>query len=249
MGDFISGPHRLQCNGMATVAITSSSEQDAKDYAQVIGTHASSWVITPEDFRSPAASVLKDVHGLLLTDGPDIDPSFYGELPLTEARHQISTARDTLEMHLLNQALERDMPVLGICRGMQLLNVGFGGKLLQDIPGHDCEATDGESESPRHLIYLSPGSKLAAILGMGGFFRVNSQHHQGLREAQKSPRLLASAYCLEDAIIEGLESPEHGWVVGVQCHPELQDEVPKVFGNLFVSFAERAEAYGRARER
>ena len=94
-----------------------------------------------------------------------------------------------------------------------------------------------------HPIYLSPGSKLAAMLGTGGFFRVNSLHHQGLREAQKSPRLLASAYSLEDVVIEGLESPKHSWVVGVQFRPERQDEVPTVFKNLFRAFVERAEGY------
>ena len=111
-------------------------------------------------------------------------------------------------------------------------------------PGHNIELKDGHWASAHHSIFLSPGSKLAAILGMGGFFRVNSLHHQGLREAQKAPRLLASAYCVEDGIIEGLESPDHRWVVGVQCHPERHDEVPKAFVNLFTAFVERAEAYG-----
>ena len=175
--------------------------------------------------------------------GPDIDPGMYGESSDPGAELQVSRGLDTLEMGVLRCALERDMPVLAICRGMQLLNVAFGGKLLQDLPGHRVELKEGRWASAPHHIYLSPGSKLAAILGIGGFFRVNSLHHQGLREPQKSPRLLASAYSLEDAVIEGLESPEHSWVVGVQCHPERQDEVPPVFKNLFLSFVERAEGY------
>ena len=148
------------------------------------------------------------------------------------------------ELGLLGFALKRDMPVLGVCRGMQLLNLFFGGGLPRDVPGHGPELRDGRWEAVQHSIYLSPGSKLAAMLGMGGFFQVNSLHREGLREAQKSPRLLASAYSLEDGIIEGLESPEHSWAVGVQCQPERQGEVPKAFANLFVSFLERAEAYG-----
>ncbi len=179
----------------------------------------------------------------MLTGGPDIDPFNYNESRTHEESLELEKGLDALEFGLLRYALEHDMPVLGICRGMQLLNVAFGGKLLQDIPGHKAESKDGHWESVHHSIYISPGSKLAAILGMGGFFRVNSRHHQGLREAQKSPRLLASAYSLDDAIIEGVESPEHSWVVGVQCHPERQDEVPKAFANLFLAFTDRVEGY------
>ena len=76
-----------------------------------------------------------------------------------------------------------------------------------------------------------------------GFFKVNSLHHQGLKEAQRAPRLMTTAYQVEDGLIEGLESPEHSWVIGVQCHPERQDEVPKLFGNLFLGLHERAENY------
>ncbi len=83
---------------------------------------------------------------------------------------------------------------------------------------------------------------------MAGFFRVNSIHHQGLKEAQKSPRLMASAYGVDDGLIEGLESPEHSWVVGLQCHPERQDEVPGLFANLFTAFGERAEEFTLANE-
>ena len=97
-----------------------------------------------------------------------------------------------------------------------------------------------------HQIYLSPGSKSAAIIGMAGFFRVNSRHHQGLREAQRSPKLMTSAYGVEDGLVEGLESPNHRWVIGLQCHPERQDEVPRIFANLFEAFGERAANYAEA---
>ena len=92
-------------------------------------------------------------------------------------------------------------------------------------------------------IYVAPGSRLAKVLGAGGFVRVNSYHHQGLFEAQRSPRLMSIAYTLDDGLIEGLESPEHSWVIGLQCHPELQDEVPRSFANLFAGFHDRAEMY------
>ena len=231
---------------MAVIAITSSDERDARGYIEAVSAYAQARLIVPRDLSSPSDRLLGGVGGLLLTDGHDIDPALYGESPDPEAELELAREHDGLELGLLRYALARDMPVLAICRGMELLNVAFGGNAVQDIPGHKAEASDGIWISARHSIFLSPGSKLASILGMGGFFRVNSRHHQGLWEAQKAPRLLASAYSLEDGVIEGLESPEHSWVVGVQCHPERQDEVPPAFRNLFVAFGERAEGYGRA---
>ena len=228
---------------MAVIAITSSDERSARRYIEAVSAYAQARLIVPRDLSSPSDKLLEEVGGLLLTDGPDIDPILDGESPDPEAGLERARELDDLELGLLRCVLERDMPVLAICRGMELLNVAFGGKVAQDIPGHKAEASDGIWVSVRHSIYLSPGSKLASILGMGGFFRVNSRHHQGLWEAQKSPRLLASAYSLEEGVIEGLESPEHSWVVGVQCHPERQDEVPPAFRNLFVAFGERAEEY------
>lgn len=231
---------------MAILAIVSNNELNARKYIQAVAGQVQTRLITPQDMFAPPEAVLSDAGGLLLTGGPDVDPVNYNESRDSEAGLELAEALDTLEFGLLRYALEHDMPVLAICRGMQLLNVAFGGKLLQDIPGHKAELKGGHWESVHHSIYISPGSKLAAILGMGGFFRVNSRHHQGLREAQKSPRLLASAYSMDDAIIEGLESPEHSWVVGVQCHPERKDEVPKAFANLFLAFTERVEGYNQA---
>ena len=186
---------------------------------------------------------LSGAGGLYLCGGGDIHPLTYGMDPDPGVSLDLCPEFDSLELGLLNAALQRDMPVLGICRGMQLLNVAFGGSLLQDAPGHRSPG-DEDEDSLKHMVYLSPGSKLAAILGTGGFFRVNSLHRQGIKEAQKAPALLASAYSLEDGLIEGLESPGHSWVLGVQFHPERTNEVPKAFNNLFESFNDRVEDYG-----
>ena len=144
---------------------------------------------------------------------------------------------------LLKPALEADMPVLCISQGMQALNVALGGTPAQRVAGHGPVEEDGDPVSSYHRIFISPGSKLAAVVGSGGFVRVNSRHHLGVREAQKAPLLMASAYSLEDGVIEALESPDHRWVIGVQFHPERRKELPPHFDRLFVSLTERAQEY------
>lgn len=227
---------------MGIVVVTSQDEDNAKRYVEALGNHAKTRLITPRDVSSPARTLMEGAGGLLLTGDWDIDPSLYGESVDDEARLKLAKELDQLELGVLRYALEQDIPVLALCRGMQLLNVALGGKLIQDIAGHRSVPTEDGLDPARHQIYVAPGSKLAATLGLGGFFRVNSVHHQGLREAQKAPRLLASAYSVEDGIIEGLESPDHRWVLGVQCRPERQDEVPTAFANLFYVLERRAEA-------
>ena len=141
---------------------------------------------------------------------------------------------------LLLAALAVDMPVLATGSGMHLLNAGFGGDPASTIDRH--EPAD-ESEPLRHQIYLSPGSKVAAIIGSAGMFRVNSRHSLGLREPQRAIRLMSIAYQLDDGVIEGLESKEHSWVIGVQFLPERADELPASFNNLFLGLVERADEF------
>ena len=228
---------------MTKVAITSADLRNSRRYVQVmenVGAEIS--LLMPPDER-PAHRILEGVGGLMLTGGPDVNPALYGAESDPNANLELCPALDDLELRLLDYALGHDMPVLAICRGMQLLNVACGGRLIQDLPGHKAEDVDGCWQPERHLIYLAPGAKSAAVVGSAGFFRVNSLHHQGLREAQRSPQLMTSAYSVEDGLIEGLESPAHSWVIGLQCHPERQDEVPRSFANLFAGFYERAEMY------
>ena len=149
---------------------------------------------------------------------------------------------------LLDAALAVDMPVLLTGKGMYLLNAAFGG----EAPGNDelARFTGGDSPTTdrqgRRQIYLSPGSKMAAIIGSAGMFRVNSAAwncRMGLREPQRAERLMSIAYQLDDGIIEGLESKEHSWVIGVQFLPERAEEVPASFNNLFLGLVERAEDF------
>ena len=141
---------------------------------------------------------------------------------------------------LLRAALDDDMPVYAVGDGMHLLNAAFGGKPAQAVREHYEVVEDSGAASAYHHIYIAPGSRLAAVVGSGGFVRVNSRHRKGIHEAQKSPLLLASAYSLDDGVIEALESSRHRWVIGVQFRPERRMEVPPHFDRLFQSLLERA---------
>jgi putative glutamine amidotransferase len=231
---------------MTAIAITSADLRNPRRYAQVMeALGAEVRLLTPQDNR-PTKELMRGIGGLLLPGGPDVDPVLYRAEPDPDAGLEVCRPLDDLDLRVLEYALAHDMPVLAICRGMQLLNVAFGGQLIQDLPGHRAEQQDERQAPQKHIIYLAPGAKAAAIIGSAGFFRVNSWHHQGLREAQRSPRLMSTAYSVDDGLIEGLESPEHSWVIGLQCHPERQDEVPRTFANLFAAFLERAEIYSSA---
>ena len=233
---------------MATVAITSVSEQNARCYVDAMQeTGAQTRLLLPDLCSGRTAEeLMRGVGGLLLSGGPDIHPGRYGQNADPEAGLELDPDLDALEFLVLQHALAQDMPILAICRGMQMLNVAFGGRLIQDLPGHCAEDNMQDAGPITHQIYVAPGAKAAAIIGSAGFFRVNSEHHQGLMEAHRAPRLMSTAYCVDDGIVEGLESPEHSWVIGVQCHPERRDEVPRSFFNLFAGLHDRAEMFSEA---
>lgn len=231
---------------MPIIAVTATGPTEAEPYAASIATRGGIVkTLFPKTFTS-LQHELEGISGLLLCGGYDVQPQLYGEEAELGGVQETYAQRDEMEMALLRYAIEHDMPVLGICRGMQLINVVMGGKLIQDLPGHSTGHYPGPGEKPIvHPVYVSPGSRLGAIIGAGAIYRVNSLHHQGLKEPQRAPGLLASAYSPDDGIVEALESPEHPWLVGVQCHPERESEVPKSFLKLFdwlIGWAERYEA-------
>ena len=144
---------------------------------------------------------------------------------------------------LVEAAIESGMAVLCISGGLHLLNEVFGGGPAAPVGSHGPVEDEGRPGSAYHRIFIAPGSKLAAIVGSGGFVRVNSRHAYGITEAVRSPRLAASAYSLEDGVVEALESPEHRWVIGVQFRPDLRGEIPPHFDRLFQSLIDRAVEY------
>jgi gamma-glutamyl-gamma-aminobutyrate hydrolase PuuD len=167
---------------------------------------------------SGAGAAMAGFAGLLLTGGVDVDPALYGDVPRPETE-AVDRARDEFELTLLRQALEADLPVLAVCRGHQLLNVCLGGSLQQHIEGDGHRWREDEPvTSSWHEIEIAGDSKLRQIYGARRV-SVNSRHHQGVTRERLSSRLTCTALS-PDGFVEGLESPEQRWVVGVQWHPE-----------------------------
>jgi putative glutamine amidotransferase len=193
---------------------------------------------TQEDKRSPyrkaldAVSIqpvenvttLAGLDGLLLAGGHDVGPALYGALPQPET-DEPDRDRDSLETALLREALDRDLPILAICRGLQLLNAALGGTLVQHIEGHRCP---GQQEV--HPITIASHSRLASILEVDEYI-VNSRHHQSVDHVASGLIVAARA---PDDVIEALELPGKRFVLAVQWHPE--DRMGGADAKLFEAF-------------
>lgn len=176
------------------------------------------------DVDENPGAVLGELQGLVLTGGADVDPALYGEVrhPATD---MAEPGRDDFELALARSAMDRDVPLLAICRGMQVLNVAAGGTLVQDIPTEVATALGHRVETPKdaiaHQISMASGSRLESILSGGPHAAretaVNSRHHQAVRRLATS--LTASATA-PDGIVEAIELPGARFCVGVQWHPE-----------------------------
>ncbi len=178
---------------------------------------------------------LRGFNGLVLTGGDDVDPALYGEArhPKTEKPDR---ERDQVEKELLAEALEVDLPVLAICRGLQLLNVFHGGDLIQHLDTvKRHRQSRGVLSKPVHDIFIEPDSLLYSIAGTQRW-QVNSRHHQAAR--RPGNYLVVSARDVEDGTIEALERPDKRFVLGVQWHPENQALVDAGQLGIFERFGE-----------
>jgi putative glutamine amidotransferase len=157
--------------------------------------------------------------GLLLMGGTDVNPKRYGAAAQA-ATDSPDDERDEIELELIHNAIENDLPIFAICRGLQILNVYHGGTLIQHLSSADRHDSRNQDPGvPVHDVNIEPGSLLADIAG-GTCWRINSRHHQAAEKIGDGLRI--SAHDSEDGTVEGLERPDRRFVVAVQWHPEDQ---------------------------
>ena len=196
-------------------------------------------------FMFPLGIASEDLHqlaalcdGILFTGGPDIHPFHFGEETLSKCG-EVSAPRDQLELELLSAALSGKKPILGICRGIQLINIGLGGSIYQDLESQLsgsrqilCHRQPYPAAIPSHYVTVTPGSLLESITGSDRL-EVNSLHHQAIHTL--APGLTASAYS-SDGLIEAAEMPGYPFLLGVQWHPEFLFSVQKSAEEIFKAF-------------
>ena len=223
------------------IGITFSSKSihgTAKNYPRAIKDHGG---IPRILYPGVPDSEFADIDGLLLTGGPDIAPSYFGE-----KRHEttdVKPARDKLELSLFKWAIEKDLPVFGICRGIQVMSVAMGGSLYQDIPSHFTDHLTHKimknTDDSWHEIKIQRESLLNQI-ACENATTVNSRHHQALKVIGKGFDVTAQS---RDGIIEAIEDKSKKFMLGVQYHPERMcktAESREHRGKLFKAFIQAA---------
>ena len=198
-------------------------------------------LLTPPIGPEGAGLALGPLDGLVLTGGHDLDPQWYDAHP-SPALGPVDPNRDEFELALFHAARDRDLPILGICRGLQLVNVAMGGTLYQDLPSEQPGGIHHDSVVPRdartHSISITAGSRLHNALGTHELV-TNSFHHQAIRDLAAG--LVVTAHA-DDGVIEGVEgSTNEGWLLAVQWHPEeMHAEVRSPDRGLFRALVEQA---------
>lgn len=176
--------------------------------------------------------------GFLFSGGPDPHPFLFGEETHRDCG-TVSMARDSMELRLLDRAMAAQKPILGICRGIQIINIGLGGDIFQDIPSQTEAAFPIAHKQPyyynipSHHVDASPGTLLCKLAGNHSRLEVNSMHHQAVRSP--APGLIVSGRS-PDGLIEALEKPDYPFFLAVQWHPEYLWQTDECAKNLFTEF-------------
>jgi putative glutamine amidotransferase len=188
-------------------------------------------LISPESAIGASGKIV----GLLLMGGSDVNPALYGETRQPETQDP-DDARDAIECALIQSALLADIPVLAICRGIQILNVQHGGTLVQHLDSSARHRVRTENRGqPAHPVEIVPGTRLAEIFGNSRTIEVNSRHHQAIARLGEGLRI--SARDPEDGTIEAVEREDKHFVVGVEWHPENMSPTDTRQAKLFEAFA------------
>jgi putative glutamine amidotransferase len=201
-------------------------------------------VLALDRMRDHLPALLEDAGGLLITEGGDLGPELRGPEPEASADlFEVDPVKDTLEAELVRRALAMGMPILGICRGCELVNVVMGGDLYLDLPRELGSAvphldTDRYHEN-RHPISIAPGSPLSDIYGDGELM-VTSYHHQGVRRLADGLEVMARS---PDGLVESFRSAEHPFVWGLQFHPERQLQESEAHHIVHRRFVEAARQF------
>lgn len=196
-------------------------------------------LIPPVQDELTLRALYESLDGVLFAGGGDIEPAHYGATPHSKLG-LIDPMRDSAELPMARWAVAEGKPILGICRGVQVLNVALGGSLYQDIPSeiaselhHNLSYEREDWTHMAHEMTVAPGSRLASLLGVERL-PINSLHHQSVREIGAGLRAVAWA---PDGVVEALEGDSEAFVVGVQCHPEaLQAEADPRWQRVFAGF-------------
>jgi gamma-glutamyl-gamma-aminobutyrate hydrolase PuuD len=201
------------------------------DYVRAVERAGGRPVLVPPS-HDAIDETLDAVDGLIFSGGSDLDPDLYGQEPHPET-FGVAEERDRAELELLEAALARDLPVLAICRGSQVLNVAQGGDLVQHLP--DVVGDEKHKHTPGtfadHDVTIEPGTRLARLLGEHA--PVKSHHHQGIGRLGEGLR--AAAYA-EDGVVEAVEDPSRSFALGVLWHPEAGEDM-KLFEGLVAAAA------------
>jgi len=208
------------------------AERAAAAYRRALEAHGARVVELSPESREIC---LDKLHAVLLTGGGDVDPSYYGQRPHPKL-DRVDPARDEFEVRLARAVLASGKPLLGICRGVQVLAIALGGRLLQDIPSQvsapeQHSAANGDPVA-RHWVRLQEGSRLADILGCSRL-RVNSSHHQVVTRPGSEARAVAWS---DDGLVEAVERNRRTFAIGVQWHPERMWRRAPRQGRLFAAF-------------
>ncbi len=241
---------------MPTIGLTGgpSTPERYRRALEAVGLTMAPWSAGTSEARAAAEdpeAAMETVDGLLIPGGVDIAPTEYGQTRV-HPTVSVEPERDRLELGLARAALAQGVPLLGVCRGIQVINVAAGGTLWQDLPSerpsavvHMEPALGRDRKRLVHTVDIVPGTELARWIGSAEL-AVNSIHHQAVRDLPPGLRASATA---PDGVVEALEATRGPWVLAVQWHPEdLWNASPR-HAALFAAFAQAARARAAARSR